>query len=291
MRKITETLSSIFLRKKRNYHKNVLIMVVILAILTFLTGCSLPSLGYTNSFDNVYQKLDGKLFVCETDAENLSRISMIRFENDLNCQVSTYYYFDDRHLVQNLSYSVAEVQEGTAVIFIGDQRYDVYIENENSVHLVDSKKNRYDCSTTYSEEQLINSLRMELQSQRAESIFEEYAANKQTAQIEFGNISQWIGYTMKDMLYFVFDPYPTISCEPLEDSTTSFVFTVSGSYYINKADLPQIKYTGKMVAIYDIETKQCTITEGDDILRAMNLYYLFCLNGAQKEAMNGLYGY
>lgn len=277
---------------KRRIRKPLIIVLAACAVaLAVALACILPILNNMR-YDDIYQRLWGNLLMYRT-GDN-SQLVMLCFEDDMTCQVHTYYFFDDRHLTQSLPYTVADVQTGAAEIYIGGQRYTAVTEDDYGITLTDEQGNPYYSFSAYTPEELISQARTTLQTQRPKKLYQDYQqaleTNQNTAEIEFGNLSKWTGYDMKDMLYFIFDPYPTLTCEPEEGSTTRFVFTVSGSYYPNKAQIPSYMTTGTMVAVYDIETGQLTVTEGSEILTAMDVYYLFGLGGVEKEAYNRFYG-
>lgn len=281
--------------KHRGISKPAVIVPIVCAVVLAAMLICLGPITSSMRYNNIYQRLQDNHLMYQAGDNFESRLVALHFKDDMTCLVHTYYYFDNHHLTQSIPYTVSAAQKYTAEVYIGGQRYTASLEDEYHIELTDSNGNTYTSYSAYTEEELISTLRTDLQSLRAKDLYADYqqalTLNQDAAWNSFGNLSRWIGCNMKDMLYNIFDPYPTITCEPEEGSTTRFVFTVSGNYYINKSQLPGITDTGTMVAIYDTETNECTFTEGTEILKAMDLYYLFGLGGAEKEAWSILNGY
>lgn len=275
------------------------------------------------NFFLIKHKLKNQPLIYTVEKAERSQATLLEFCDGNVCRIHTYYYLDDLHFQQETTYQLAKIKLSDATVRIDGQTYSASMQDKK-ITLTDREGNLYASGDSEDVQTLIDMFVSDIQSQRGKKLMadteqlevnreqqekeqaereqmqenaaeqqkqESLAENKQKALNEFLSLSSWDGYSMNDMIKFIFVTYPTITCEPEGNSQTRFLITVTGKYYPNKADVLEYKLDGTMVVAYDIQTGTCEIREGKSIYDAMNLYYLLGLDGAQKEAEKKLYGY
>lgn len=117
-----------------------------------------------------------------------------------------------------------------------------------------------------------------------EVLFEKNLEENKKAAIElFASVSYWdTGDSFDNLIPIIFKDYE-LTCEPLENSNTEFIITVSGHYFFNKVDLPTLTREGELVCRVTIDGLESesvlSIQRDDGIIDAMKLYVILSTYG------------
>ncbi len=106
--------------------------------------------------------------------------------------------------------------------------------------------------------------------------------NKQMALELFAGTSYWnTGDSFDNLIPIIFKDYD-ITCVPAGESNEEFLITVSGYYYINKVDLPNLTQPGELVCRVNVSPLDETVEVEEDsgIIDAMNLYVVLSTYGS-----------
>lgn len=217
----------------------------------------------------IASELAGKTFQYEQEWEFADdyRVEWLTFTDDGQCRVESYFASLDETVDDAVvEYSIDVSLGGAITIRVMGTDYAVEFDSDGP-KLVSAFGNAYYEIQRWEYPALADYI--------AEREIAAQEAKKQQACELFLSMTKWpsSGHTFDTLIPIIFETY-TITCTPEynTDTNTSFIVSVSGAYYINKVDLPEITKEGEFSLRVDIEDGTGEVVSDTGIINAMQTY-------------------
>lgn len=258
-------------KKPVNKKKVLVTVIAVVAALLLIAAGVCGFILYKNyAYANELQaQLVNKTFECRqtNSATGGEQVYWISFDGEGKYRYeSVDFYTEETEDLQG-NYTVKVSFDGTAKVYADNSEYDISAKNTGIVENIYAGTKIYRSITRDSGETLAQWFQDELYQMKLEE-------NKEEALAFFGEITYWEGEeTFESLIPEIFEDYE-LTCEPVGDSNSEFTITVSGSYYINKVNIPNFTQQGELacyVSISEVEN-ELRIIRDDGIIDAMDLY-------------------